>query len=182
MTAALIDPPSGANTNQAYEVVSGTGTANDSRRVQEVVLVDPSTGVGLVPGSVTFTSLSIADGSDVAQGATTDAASANSVVGLLKNIKASLAALHGSFPKATNAGVNPVTGVGVLHAITVNKKGATANTASVYDGVDAGGTLLGIIDTTVQAGTLLYDYAFTVGLYVVMATGTAADLTIVSTS
>ena len=70
-------------------------------------------------------------------------------------------------------------GRGVLHSITVNKKGASANIATVYDNTAGSGTVIAVIDTVnMNAQTLLYDLAFNTGLTVVLATGTAADITI----
>lgn len=69
-------------------------------------------------------------------------------------------------------------GPGVLHSVSINTKGATGNTLMVYDGTDNTGKVLAVIDTTAQVQTLLYDIAVTVGIYAVMASGTAADATI----
>jgi hypothetical protein len=71
-----------------------------------------------------------------------------------------------------------ITGNGFLHAVTINTKGATANTLALYDGVDATGVLIGTIDTTAAIGTLHYDVSVGVGLYVALANGTAADVTV----
>lgn len=71
------------------------------------------------------------------------------------------------------------TGPGVLHALTINTKGAASNTIAVYDGLTAaGGTLICTIDPTVQPGPMIYDAAFATGLVIVIATGTAADITV----
>lgn len=67
---------------------------------------------------------------------------------------------------------------GFLHAITINTKGATGNTLTVYDNTAASGTAIATIDTTVTYGTLIYDVAFSTGLTIVTATGTAADVTV----
>ena len=69
-------------------------------------------------------------------------------------------------------------GQGVLRSITFNKKGASSNTATLYDGTDNTGTVIGVIDTTDKISTLLYDLKFFVGLYIVTATGTCADMTV----
>lgn len=70
------------------------------------------------------------------------------------------------------------TGSGMLHTITFNKPTATG-TVAFYNGITAGGTLLGTI--TVPASpmpvTLTYDVAFAVGLTVVTGTATQ-DITI----
>jgi hypothetical protein len=67
---------------------------------------------------------------------------------------------------------------GWLHSITINTKGATGNTATVYDNTSGSGTKIGTIDTTAQIQSLLFDAAFTTGLTIVLASGTAADLTV----
>jgi len=65
-----------------------------------------------------------------------------------------------------------------LHAITINTKGASANTATVYDNTAGSGTKIATIDTTASVGTLRFDAAFSTGLTIVTATGTAADITV----
>lgn len=78
----------------------------------------------------------------------------------------------------TQATTLVATGNGVLHTITFNKPTATG-TVAIYNGIDAGGTLLGTITTPAggQPLTITYDMAFGVGLTIV--TGTAdQDLTV----
>ena len=70
------------------------------------------------------------------------------------------------------------TGAGVLHAITINTKGASANVITVYDGISASGTLIATIDSTVDPGTFFYDVSFNTGLTIVIGTGTAAKITV----
>lgn len=79
---------------------------------------------------------------------------------------------------AANASTIVKTGSSVLHTVTINKKGATGNTLTLYDGVDNTGVLLATIDTTANVGYLEYDIACKVGIFAVVATGTAADLTL----
>jgi len=67
----------------------------------------------------------------------------------------------------------------ILVSICINTKGASSNTATVYDNTAASGTVLGVIDTTAGIGCLNYDIALSKGLTVVTATGTAPDLTVV---
>jgi hypothetical protein len=69
-------------------------------------------------------------------------------------------------------------GPGLLHTITINTKGASSNTATVYDNTSGSGTKIATIDTTAQVQTLLFDIAFTTGLTIVVASGTAGDLTV----
>jgi hypothetical protein len=80
----------------------------------------------------------------------------------------------------TNASTQVKTGAGTLVSVTINKKGATANTATLYDSAACSGTAIAVIDTTDRIGTLTYTGAFAAGLCVLTATGTAPDLTIAS--
>lgn len=79
----------------------------------------------------------------------------------------------------------PVTGVGssyaILHSIVINTKGASANTLAVYNDVSAvAGNQIAAIDSTNAAiGAILLDVKCTLGITVVLATGTAADITVV---
>jgi hypothetical protein len=79
---------------------------------------------------------------------------------------------------SANATTTIKSGEGVLHAIAINTKGATGNTATIYDNTSGSGTKIATIDTTSQIQTLLYDINFTTGLTIVLASGTAADLTV----
>jgi hypothetical protein len=64
-----------------------------------------------------------------------------------------------------------------LHSITINTRGTTANTATVFDSLTGTGTKLATIDTTSAVGALTYDVQFTNGLTIVTATGGNADIT-----
>lgn len=79
---------------------------------------------------------------------------------------------------AANGTTTLKSGAGQLCSITVNTKGATGNTITIYDNTAGSGTVLAVIDTTVQPGTFFYDVAFATGLTVVVANGTAADFTV----
>jgi hypothetical protein len=79
---------------------------------------------------------------------------------------------------AANGTTTVKSGAGLLHSVCINTKGATGNTATLYDNTSGSGTKIGTIDTTAQVQTLLYDVAFTTGLTIVLATGTSADLTV----
>lgn len=78
----------------------------------------------------------------------------------------------------TNTTTVVKSGEGFLHSICVNTKGATANTAAIYDNTAASGTKIGTLDTTAAVGCMVYDIRFGTGLTVVTATGTAPDLTV----
>ena len=82
---------------------------------------------------------------------------------------------------STNTSTNGIkSGAGILHRVCVNTKGASANTATLYDNTTATGTIIAVIDTTTaNVACMDYDLGFTTGLSVLTATGTAADLTIV---
>lgn len=79
---------------------------------------------------------------------------------------------------ASNATTTVLSGGGYLHSITINTKGASSNTATVYDNTAASGSKIATIDTTAAVVTLLYDVNVKTGITVVTATGTAADLTV----
>lgn len=68
-------------------------------------------------------------------------------------------------------GLSPT--IGTLHTITVNTAGGAGNICMVYDGTN----VIANIDTTV-AGTLTYDICYRSTLAIVLAGGTAADITI----
>lgn len=93
-----------------------------------------------------------------------------------------MAAVHGNNQythiSANTAGVQvgPV-GTINLHTVSINTKGAAANVLTIYDGTSTSGTVVAVYDTTAQVASLNYDITLQVGLFVVLATGTAADLT-----
>jgi len=69
-------------------------------------------------------------------------------------------------------------GAGILHTITISKKGASSNTITVYDNTAGSGTVIALIDSTASVVTLTFDVAFATGLTIVTATGTAPDITV----
>lgn len=78
-----------------------------------------------------------------------------------------------------NATTTIKTGSGVLHGITINDVGAGGNTLTVYDNTAGSGTVIATIDTVELNGRYLpFDVRFGTGLTVVMATGTAANITV----
>lgn len=83
---------------------------------------------------------------------------------------------------AQTAGTTIRTGRGVLHAIAFNKPIATS-VLTVYDGVSTAGTKIATITIPASPNTptLIYDVAFSTGLFVVMATADM-DVTISWTS
>lgn len=66
----------------------------------------------------------------------------------------------------------------ILHSICINTKGASANTLSIYDAATATGTPIAIIDTTANVTCLIFDVKLSVGLTIVSATGTPANITV----
>ncbi len=79
----------------------------------------------------------------------------------------------------TNTTTTVKSGAGILHKVCINTKGASANTATIFDNTAGSGTKMGTLDTTADTACKVYDAAFATGLTVVTATGTAADLTVV---
>src|SRR3990167_2829376 len=71
----------------------------------------------------------------------------------------------------------------VLVRIIVNKKGASSNTATIYDSTEALGVnsdyKKGIVDTTDKVGNIECGFPVFNGIYIVTETGTAPDLTVV---
>ena len=70
-----------------------------------------------------------------------------------------------------------------LVRIIVNSKGASSNTATLYDSDEATGAndeqRIGKIDTTANVGHIDYGIVMKKGIYIVIATGTPPDLTVV---
>jgi hypothetical protein len=80
---------------------------------------------------------------------------------------------------AANAATTVKATPGFLHCLTINTIGSSSNTITIYDGTDTNGTKIATIDSTIaNAPTRIFDVSFTVGLHVVIATGTAADITL----
>jgi len=79
-------------------------------------------------------------------------------------------------PQATNQSA-----YGLLHAIVINTKGASANVCTVYNDVTAvAANTIATIDTVNgQIGTIFYDIKCPNGITVVIGTGTAANITVV---
>ena len=79
----------------------------------------------------------------------------------------------------SNSTTQVKSGAAFLHTITINTKGAAANTISVYDATSGTTNPVGTIDGTAPSGsTLLFDICLVNGLRVITATGTAADITL----
>lgn len=70
-------------------------------------------------------------------------------------------------------------GAGVLRRIVINTRGGIVNTLTIYDNTTATGTVIGVVDTINAGGAFDYELDFTTGLTVVLAGGTAADITII---
>jgi len=68
---------------------------------------------------------------------------------------------------------------GKLISVTINQKGATGNKLSLWDGADANGREIAAIDTTVSLGNFDFNVVCMKGLFAKMATGTAANVTII---
>ena len=70
-------------------------------------------------------------------------------------------------------------GAGVLRRIVINTRGGLLNTLTIYDNTTATGAVIAVIDTAAAGGEFGYELDFTTGLTVVLASGTAADITII---
>jgi len=70
-------------------------------------------------------------------------------------------------------------GAGVLRRIVINTRGGIVNTLTIYDNTAATGAVIGAVDTVNAGGAFDYELDFTTGLTVVLAGGTAADITII---
>ena len=77
----------------------------------------------------------------------------------------------------TSASTLIYTGAGYVTGLSVNTAGTTS-TIKLYDGLDAGGTLLGTWSTVAQASLALGAIAFATGLFAVTAGGAPADVTV----
>lgn len=87
-------------------------------------------------------------------------------------------------PNFANINTNTTTilklGAGTLRRIIINTNGATNNIATVYDNTAGSGTLIATINTTAAVGGVFeYNLDFSVGLTIVTATGTAANITVI---
>ena len=71
----------------------------------------------------------------------------------------------------------------VLQALVINTKGASSNTVTIYDSNETIGENVeyrkGKIDTTVNPGRFEYNIPMFNGIYLVVATGTAPDITVI---
>lgn len=82
---------------------------------------------------------------------------------------------------ANASATNIKASAGILHKVVVNTKGASANVLTLYDTSGTTTTSpIAVIDTVnINSQALIYDLAFASGLAYALATGTAADVTIV---
>lgn len=79
----------------------------------------------------------------------------------------------------TNTTTTLKSGGAHLRNITINKKGGSANTVTVYDSPTGSGTVVAVIDTTAAGGSFVYDVDLDDGLTIVTASGAAPDITVV---
>ena len=67
-----------------------------------------------------------------------------------------------------------------IHSLVVNTPGAVNNTVTIYDNTAASGTIIGVVQSTLGSpATLNYGVDLSIGLTIVVATGTAADITVI---
>ncbi len=81
---------------------------------------------------------------------------------------------------ANTAGTLVKTGLGQLSVVVINTLGGAGNVLTIYDDVNSAtaGNRIAVIDTSVALGSLVYDVVMSRGIFVVLAGGSAADLTI----
>jgi len=71
-------------------------------------------------------------------------------------------------------------GAGIFRRLVVNTNGSGSNTFTIYDNTSGSGTVIAAIDTVNAVGGFFeYGLAFSIGLTVVSATGTSADITVI---
>lgn len=69
-------------------------------------------------------------------------------------------------------------GPGTLAALSINTKGGSSNTITIYDNTTGSGTIIAVIDSTSSLYTFPFYVNFSTGLTIVIATGTAPDITV----
>ena len=82
----------------------------------------------------------------------------------------------------TTNGLVSIPGKFVLIAVVVNTRGGSSNTVKIYDDVSGEETpeqLIGTLDTTASVGRVPYGLPIYRGINIRMATGTAANLTLI---
>lgn len=85
------------------------------------------------------------------------------------------------FTPINSSGTTVISGKLVLVRVIVNKKGASSNVATLNRLESGEGkTTIGVIDTTDRVGSIEYGLPCNNGLEIITATGTQADLTIVT--
>jgi len=116
----------------------------------------------------------------------TGAATEATVAGLLTNTQLRASAVEttkktSSFSHiTTNTTTTVKSGAGVLRRIVINTRGGVLNTFTIYDNTSGSGTVIAVIDTVNGvSGQFEYGVSFSTGLTVVLAGGTAADITII---
>jgi len=74
---------------------------------------------------------------------------------------------------------NVKSGAGILRRIVINTKGAGSNILTVYNNTAGSGTIIATIDTSDKISNIEYGLSFSVGLTIVNATGTSANVTVI---
>jgi len=75
--------------------------------------------------------------------------------------------------------VSPNSGA-ILKRVVINTVGAAGNTLTIFDGTSTGGKVIAVANTTNAAvPSLDYNVVASSGIFITLATGTAADLTFV---
>ena len=163
----LADP----TTPTSYMAVGANGAYVDVRNV--VALPLPT-------GAATQTTLASIDAKFSALGQTTMSASVPVVLAsnhsdIVTKKSAS------SYAHLNSTGTTTIkSGAGILRRVVVNTNGSGSNTFTIYDNTAGSGTVIATIDTVNAVGGFFeYGLAFSIGLTVVSATGTSADITVI---
>lgn len=80
---------------------------------------------------------------------------------------------------SANGTTTAKSGAGVLRRVVIGSNGSILNTLTIYDNTTATGSIIALIDTTLQGGSFDFDVDFTTGLTLVLAGGTAAHVTVI---
>lgn len=137
------------------------------------MLIDPATSEPIALADM----VPMGDGGAAITGQTVGAGGSG-VLGWLSmlyaGIKPAGASAHNT--AANTAGYQVKNSAGVLHGMTINTAGLTSS-ATFYDGTSTAGVKLATVSTLGQA-SLTWDIAFATGLFIVLAGGTPADVTV----
>lgn len=180
ISAVSLPLPSGASTS-ALQTTGNSSLSSIDGKITAVntgaVVVSSS---ALPTGAATESTLSALSAKFSALGQTTMAASVPVVLASNhSNIVTKKSA--SSYAHLNSTGTTTIkSGAGILRRVVINTKGSASNTFTIYDNTSGSGTVIAAIDTVNGvSGHFEYNVAFSIGLTVVGATGTSADITVI---